>query len=560
MKMNSQDYTKWNLPEGSKARFGKGWISEIAYSPDGTRLAVATSMGIWLYDSQTGEEVDLLTDVYNIMAFSSIVGFSPDVKIIGSDSSDKTIRLSDAHTGKHIKTLKGHTDTVSADSITFSFHGKTIIGNGHRLMELDKSVVETYLWGADTGKHIKTIKDQSVALSADGNKIASGDDGAIHLWYVHTGKHIKTLEVAAEHYDMDSLGSIKFSPNGNKIIVIVIVEAEDPACYIDLWDVRTGKRIETLTSGWLDSSPSSDRITFSPNGNRIVVPKVVDAECWTNEHMFDLRDTATGKCIKTLEVVADSFDSIVFSPDGQIIALYWQQYPWDPYEHDPYHDLYESEYTINSGINLWSAYTGEHIGTINGDSVAFSADGNKIASIRGGKIHLWNRNRYTEKYITPEYTINGDSVAFSPHENELASIRGGEVYLWDAHTGEHIKTLKGHTYSSSSIAFSPNGKTIAGGSGSEIGLWDAHTGEHIKTLTTESMDSQPIDTRAITFSPDGKIIAAGSEGRTLKVWDVETGKHIRDGKIIAAGSKSGTLKVWDVETGKRINMLGSVYI
>ena len=42
----SQDYTQWNLPDGAKARIGKGRINEIAYSPDGTQLAVATSKRI----------------------------------------------------------------------------------------------------------------------------------------------------------------------------------------------------------------------------------------------------------------------------------------------------------------------------------------------------------------------------------------------------------------------------------------------------------------------------------------------------------------------------------
>ena len=54
----AQDYTRWGLPEGAKARLGKGSISgNIAYSPDGTRLAVASSIGIWLYDAGTYQEV-----------------------------------------------------------------------------------------------------------------------------------------------------------------------------------------------------------------------------------------------------------------------------------------------------------------------------------------------------------------------------------------------------------------------------------------------------------------------------------------------------------------------
>lgn len=34
----AQDYTRWGLPDGAKARLGKGWINEIQYSPDGTHL------------------------------------------------------------------------------------------------------------------------------------------------------------------------------------------------------------------------------------------------------------------------------------------------------------------------------------------------------------------------------------------------------------------------------------------------------------------------------------------------------------------------------------------
>ena len=71
----AQDYTQLSLPEGAKARLGKGFINEIAYSPDGTRLAVASSIGIWIYDAKTGEELDLITG-HTKWVLS--VAFSPD--------------------------------------------------------------------------------------------------------------------------------------------------------------------------------------------------------------------------------------------------------------------------------------------------------------------------------------------------------------------------------------------------------------------------------------------------------------------------------------------------
>ena len=50
---HAQEYTRWSLPESAVARLGKGSINEVQYSPDGARLAVVTSIGIWLYDTAT---------------------------------------------------------------------------------------------------------------------------------------------------------------------------------------------------------------------------------------------------------------------------------------------------------------------------------------------------------------------------------------------------------------------------------------------------------------------------------------------------------------------------
>ena len=119
----AQDYTQWGLPEGAKARLGKGWIREIAYSPDGTRLAVAGSIGIWLYDARTGEEIDLLTGHTDVV---DSVAFSPDRQTLASGSWDNTIRLWDARTGAHLRTLRGaYTNTVY--SVSLSPDGGTLV-------------------------------------------------------------------------------------------------------------------------------------------------------------------------------------------------------------------------------------------------------------------------------------------------------------------------------------------------------------------------------------------------------------------------------------------------
>ena len=57
---NSPPYTQWELPPGALARLGKGALTDIQYSPDGTRLAVACYIGVWLYDVHTRTEIALL--------------------------------------------------------------------------------------------------------------------------------------------------------------------------------------------------------------------------------------------------------------------------------------------------------------------------------------------------------------------------------------------------------------------------------------------------------------------------------------------------------------------
>lgn len=72
---SAEDITRWRLPEGAKARLGKGSINEIAYSPNGMHLAAAGSIGIWLYDMMTYQEVALLTGYTGPV---SSIAFSPD--------------------------------------------------------------------------------------------------------------------------------------------------------------------------------------------------------------------------------------------------------------------------------------------------------------------------------------------------------------------------------------------------------------------------------------------------------------------------------------------------
>ena len=130
-----------------------------------------------------------------------------------------------------------------------------------------------------------------------------------------------------------------------------------------------------------------------------------------------------------------------------------------------------------------------------------------------------------------------------------------------------LHTFKGHTDWVESVAFSPNGRTIASGSADKtLKVWDVNTGREIRTLTGHTRRVE-----SVAFSPDGSILASGSQDDTVKFWDVNTGREIRtlkghafdvtsvafspDGQTLASGSNDYTVKLWDVNTGREIRTL-----
>ncbi|MGC8947394.1 MAG: WD40 repeat domain-containing protein, partial [Anaerolineae bacterium] len=64
------------------ARWGKGTVNQVAFSPDGRLLAVASSLGVYLYDAETLEEIRFLESP----AWVTSVAFSPDGRLLASAS------------------------------------------------------------------------------------------------------------------------------------------------------------------------------------------------------------------------------------------------------------------------------------------------------------------------------------------------------------------------------------------------------------------------------------------------------------------------------------------
>ena len=222
----TEDYMKWGLPENATLRLGKGSINDLKHSPDRDLIAVATSIGVWIYDAQSGKEIRLLqkkTDSVSINAGSfQSLAFSPNGKLLASCALDG-IHLWEPNSGRHSSILKESPnkplDVLSA-SVVFFPDGRTLASaNGKiiRLWDVENRTISKTLLG-----HTGTVA--SIAVSPNGKTIVSGSyfesKKALRWWDVETGR---TMFIS-KNVEGDVF-AIAFSPDG-KILACTDMNAD----------------------------------------------------------------------------------------------------------------------------------------------------------------------------------------------------------------------------------------------------------------------------------------------------------------------------------------------
>jgi WD40 repeat protein len=128
-------------------------------------------------------------------------------------------------------------------------------------------------------------------------------------------------------------------------------------------------------------------------------------------------------------------------------------------------------------------------------------------------------------------------------------------------------TMEGHPQQVRSVAVTADGKRAVSASNDRtLKVWDLKSGRALRTL-----EGHFFFVSGVAVTPDGKWAVSASYDQTLKVWDLETGRELHtleghsnfvsgvavtpDGQRAASASWDETLKLWDLKTGSELRTL-----
>jgi WD40 repeat protein len=275
-------------------------------------------------------------------------------------------------------------------------------------------------------------------------------------------------------------------------------------------------------------------------------------------------------------------------------------------------DMDVTDYTYTVKVHFWGVKNNEcqfYASNVwnweNETKDLISQGANEKEALRMIRKTIVNSNKFLLAYLADLYYLNLDpyyQIKFTkistelvrsgldgewlkPYTNKLQEIQQKEQQVYEqelqvlvydleqetiranAQKWKLSNTLFGHTKDIYSIACSPDGQTLTSGSYDRtVKIWNIKTGKITRTL-----DEYSFGVMSVAFSSDRQTIMSGSLDRNIKIWNFRTGQLIRsldgnstgvisvafspDGQTVANGSYDRTVKIWSVKTGELIRTL-----
>ncbi|MEQ8673782.1 MAG: hypothetical protein RLP44_29875 [Aggregatilineales bacterium] len=313
------------------ARIGEGWLDDVSWSPTGEMIAVAGSLGVWIYDAR-----DLTS---------------------------------------HPRLLEGHSRTVT--DVLFDPTGEIIASAGQ-----DDHVI---LWDVESGNMLHQFEGRPALLFNQAGTIiafqdTSGENNVV-LYSVESGERLATLP----GNDLTQLFSLQFSPDESMLVGVYRSYRWAYANAVKVWDLESNAVLFQTPEG----EGTANYADFTEDMHSITL---YDTESLAREWNISTRRLIhTESAMSPLETDTRFIRDVVNQFTGES-RDYNGLFPYSPYSFSPDRERFA---VISDQLEIWDVNTGllqrsqGDFFPISGD-MAIDETHSLLAIHSGTQILLWS--------------------------------------------------------------------------------------------------------------------------------------------------------------------------
>ena len=411
------------------------------------------------------------------------IALSRDGSLLATGSDDQKVVLWDVASGRKIRPLSGHTESVRAVALDHqSVAAKRCVSVGS-----DKAAI---VWDVASGKRLHTLRGHdgtvtSVEVGPHNQYVLTGAaDGKAILWDLESGTLIR------EFPHGDWVRAVAFSSDGKR----VATACSDRSATV--WDVKTGTSLHAFTH-----LKSVNTVAFA----------LGDEQIWTGCADGSVKSWTDAGGSNLQARYRQSVQALAITQAGRPVVA------------------------RRSGISIGNGAAARRLTTLTGQladvrCLAVSDDGTRIAAGAGNSAFVWrsSQGRWDEEACSRPLEFSGygssvSAVAVSSRiEHVAVGSRDGSLLLWRHSGGGGLLKRMAHADPVKCVAFSPDGRWLISGSRrGEVCWWDGETLEKQHFVTP---DANAI--RSLAFSPTGRFFVTVSDHARL--WDTNRRRQIQD--------------------------------
>jgi WD40 repeat protein/serine/threonine protein kinase len=400
-----------------------------------------------------------------------------------------------------------------------------------------------------------------LAWAPDGRRIALGIDRSLKIWDLQTGEQV--LSVVTEEQPRPfyhSPSCVSWAPDGRYVLVGMRRRAST------VWDTVTKQKVldvENPDAGMVGAGPAAP--VFAPNGCRLA--------SGVEHGMIKVWDLATGETLRfrghTTAVMV-----VAWTPDGKQLAS------GDAFGTVKIWDVVAGE--DQEALTLRQSVGGSQSST----RIAWAADSRRLATVSANSpesidpVTIWDTDTGRELYRFGG-RMSTTAVAWAPDDQSLAvADYRGFVKIWSPVTWREKHTFRGYSSAGlgigQTLGFSSDGKRLAalvrqptgaegrGPTEDRVAVWQLQTGKEVpgpRSVGVLSPDGQSlayyvrpgpgrIAVHDLATGQDRALFQLGEKGAWPLAWSADGTKLA--GGVSSHQDQDWAITIWEATSGKKL--------